>query len=69
MSHAIRIAPSRRTLARRNDAFRPQAPRAEWSPAPRAKPPPREWKMMTDPALAWAMVQILVESGATEDNP
>ena len=62
---AIRVGPSRRILAKSFPASRPHAPHAEWAPAPRKKEEePRGWKMVTSPALAWAMVQILVESGA-----
>jgi hypothetical protein len=65
---AIRVGPARRFLSRKQDAFRPQARREEWAPAPKEKAPPREWKMITSPALAWAMVQILVDR-TTEDSP
>ena len=61
---AIRVGPSRRILAKSFPASRPHAPHAEWAPAPKLTPEPRRWKMVTSPALAWAMVQILVESGA-----
>ena len=65
-ANAIRIGPARRTLSRKYDAFRPQATRPEWAPAPKENPAPREWKMVPSPALAWAMVQILVDRPAED---
>ena len=60
---AFRMGPSRPTHSKRVAFPRPHAPHAEWAPAPKVKASPREWKMVTSPALAWAMVQVLVDSG------
>jgi len=60
---AIRVGPGRRALSKRLDVSRPHAPHVEWAPAPKEKTAPRDWKLVTSPALAWAMVQMLVEAG------
>jgi hypothetical protein len=59
---AIRVGPSRRSFRGAPETARPRALRPEWAPAPKAETAPREWTLVSSPAFAWAMVQVLMGS-------